>query len=823
MKRSDGQMTTETTPPRASPAEAAVRVGAPSIDNIGEVDIKEARRFLGVLDPDESTFIFAAGDDDKVRVKKLQAEAKTTGQAPPIVFEQRSGDLSNAKSWIDARQKKGWGIFVTVQAMIGSRRRKDDVQHIRAVFHEWDRAASPPTFHLPPSIVVETSLVTNADGEVFPKRHSYWLVDPERAITAEDFHGIMECLVETHGSDPDAKDLARVLRLPGTWHLKGVPHKVRVVECTGARYSRDELIKAFPPPPRHKPDANAPRPKFNGRAPPGLERFHEPLKSLPADKYGIAILVGQALAHEGNGSTEALRMWDAWCATSATKWALGWCDEKWKSFNGKGVTGGTIFALAKEHGYVHAERKAKTPRPKKPTNGDGQNGQAHTNTNGANKTETPPHGDSTKPPEAAAEADGKNGQAHTNVADALLSFDPPHKQPIEWPEITPKLGSPVSKSQANIRAFLRSIECKIAYNAFTSDICITIGGITGELNDARRCRLSMAMHRVGFNPSTDFLGLALQDLALENSYHPVRDYLLSLQWDGAPRLDRWLVTYLGAADTELNRAFGSKHLLAGIKRIFDPGCKKDEVLVIEGETGIGKSSAIDILAGPYFTDALKIGQDSKEVIELTRGSWLVEFAELEGMRQREMATLKATLSRRIDTARLAYGISAESRPRQWLPFGTCNRNDYLRDPSGNRRFWPVRATRLDREALTRDRDQIWAEAVHRFQRGESIDLPKGLWLEAGAAQSERMSSSPWKMLLETALEGRTGRIAIADIFTFLGLADKSRQDPKAGSEIADIMTQLEWIKSRQRGYGGKPESREHCYCKGEDATWFTIR
>jgi hypothetical protein len=109
--------------------------------------------------------------------------------------------------------------------MKGKRRLVANVAVIRAVFHEWDTAAPPPAFELPPSLIVETSTSVDANGEVFPKLHSYWFVDPEHSISAEDFHGVMERMVEAHGSDPDAKDLARVLRLPGSWHQKGDPHQ----------------------------------------------------------------------------------------------------------------------------------------------------------------------------------------------------------------------------------------------------------------------------------------------------------------------------------------------------------------------------------------------------------------------------------------------------------------------------------------------------------------------------------------------------------------------------------------------------------------------
>src|SRR5262245_54622574 len=202
------------------------------------------------------------------------------------------------------------------QRMKSKRRLAKNVDVIRAIFHEWDTAAPPPAFELPPSLIVETSLAIDANGEIFPKLHHYWFVDREHPISAQDFHGIMEAMVERHGSDPDAKDLARVLRLPGSWHHKGEPHQVRIVGGCSARYDRDELIKAFPPPVRHKRDPKASRPKFNGHAPPGLERFIVPLRGIPADDYGTCIKIGQALHHEGGGSSEALAQWDAWCGTS---------------------------------------------------------------------------------------------------------------------------------------------------------------------------------------------------------------------------------------------------------------------------------------------------------------------------------------------------------------------------------------------------------------------------------------------------------------------------------------------------------------------------
>jgi Primase C terminal 2 (PriCT-2) len=341
---------------------------APSID--GNI----ARRFLDLLDPDHDTFLFAAGDDNRERVKQAR---KTKS---PVWVDHRHGSLDAQLAWLNQQQAQGWGIFICVQRMKGKRRLAKYVDIIRAIFHEWDTAAPPPAFELPPSLIIETSASVDANGEIFPKLHSYWFVDHEHPISAEDFGGLMKCMVETHGSDPDAKDLARVLRLPGTWHQKGQPHQVKIVGGCEARYSRDELIKAFPPPMRHEPEPKA-RPTYTGPMP-GLERFDTPMKFIAADDYHKALTVGMALHHEGGGSGQARAQWEAWCGTSSAKYEDGWCESKWKSFNGHGITGGTIFKLAKEGGYVKPDRDDKEdkaskepPKGKKATNGT--NGQDH--------------------------------------------------------------------------------------------------------------------------------------------------------------------------------------------------------------------------------------------------------------------------------------------------------------------------------------------------------------------------------------------------------------------------------------------------------------
>jgi len=293
-------------------------------------------------------------DDDKERAKVLVAEAKAAGAQRPSSFQSRLGTIhdDSLRRWMLDRQAAGWGLTVCVQAMSGARRLTSEVEYVRAVFAEMDREPLQ-SWPLVPSIVVETS----------PGRcHCYWLTLADAPITEGDFHGIMMCLCESYGSDPSAKDLARTLRLPGTWNLKpNRPHHLcRIVQHIGSRYGRDELLTAFPPPlQRPRASADGPRPMLSGHAPGGLERFAGgtgPLSTVPADDYGDWLRVGMALHHESGGSAGGLMLWEQWSAKS-NKWSPGVCSDKWVGFRRMGITGGTIIAMATAHGWLPERRR----------------------------------------------------------------------------------------------------------------------------------------------------------------------------------------------------------------------------------------------------------------------------------------------------------------------------------------------------------------------------------------------------------------------------------------------------------------------------------
>lgn len=283
------------------------------------------------------------------------------------------------------------------------------------------------------------------------------------------------------------------------------------------------------------------------------------------------------------------------------------------------------------------------------------------------------------------------------------------------------------------------------------------------------------------------------------SYHPVCDYLAGLSWDGVPRLDTWLQTYGGAEDTDFTRAVGAITLLAAVRRVRSPGCKFDELLVLESAQGTNKSSALAVLAtrDEWFSDNLPLDAESKEVIEQITGSWLVEIAELKGIGG-HIDKVKAMLSRSTDKARLSHGRLATERPRQCVFIGTTNDSAYLRDPTGNRRFWPVRVQRFDIDALKRDRDQLWAEAAKREVDGASIRLPEHLWSVAAQEQASREAVDPWADLLSSRLDGHRGKVRTDDLWEALGLGDASRRTQAHNTRLHAAMQALGWQRPTGR-------------------------
>ena len=223
------------------------------------------------------------------------------------------------------------------------------------------------------------------------------------------------------------------------------------------------------------------------------------------------------------------------------------------------------------------------------------------------------------------------------------------------------------------------------------------------------------MQRNGIHVTTHTTNQAILATTRKRSFHPIRDYLNALAWDSIPRIDDWMLRYLGCDNSACTRAVGAKWLIGAAARIFQPGSKNDSCLILEGEQGTKKSTALRILAGEWFSDDMpELG--SKDAALNTRGVWIIGLSELDAMTAADVSRIKAFMSRAVGL-RPPYGRHPIDAPHECVFAGTSNHDVYLKDETGDRRFWPVRCgPNIDVQSLLRDRDQLWAEAVHRYRK-----------------------------------------------------------------------------------------------------------
>jgi predicted P-loop ATPase len=294
--------------------------------------------------------------------------------------------------------------------------------------------------------------------------------------------------------------------------------------------------------------------------------------------------------------------------------------------------------------------------------------------------------------------------------------------------------------------------------------------------------------------------------AHERQFHPVRDYLNRLQWDGQPRVEQWLSSYLGTKTSEYVTTIGRMFLVATVARIYQPGCQADYMMILEGPQGEYKSTACKILAGDWFSDNLPdIATAGKDVSQHLRGKWIIEISELNAMSRAESARLKSFISTTTERYRRSYGSKESVEPRQCVFIGTTNKSVYLRDETGGRRFWPVKAGSIDLEALRCDRDQLFAEAVQLFRRGVQWWPDKVFEVKfIKPEQADRYEADPWEHpitnYLETLLPGHQ-KITITQVAkSALGFVSDSRIGTSDSRRIAAVMEMLDWERApRQAG------------------------
>ena len=373
---------------------------------------------------------------------------------------------------------------------------------------------------------------------------------------------------------------------------------------------------------------------------------------------------------------------------------------------------------------------------------------------------------------------------------------------------------PDKNSISNIAVALDKLGVALTYDTFAKRPYIVYDGYTGLLDDDVTTDLWLDCDRhEHFRPTKDLFIDVLRNVARQNSYHPVLDYLASLTWDKTPRLDTWLTDSAEAVDSDYTRAISALVLIAAVRRVRTPGVKFDEMMVLEsGIQGQFKSTGIKTLCPnpDWFSDDLPLNVDAKQLIERTAGKWLIEASDLSGMRYSQVEGLKGMLSRQVDgPVRLAYGRMPVEAPRQFILIGTTNSYTYLSDSTGNRRFWPMRIKRFNIDWIIQNRDQLWAEATIREAAGESIRLHPSLYTDAAEHQATRVYDHPWSESLtdEYGTKAPGERVTPDDIWTFLAVPVE-RRTAQGARIIAQSMQSLNYrrisIRSGEtvtRGWG----------------------
>jgi putative DNA primase/helicase len=289
----------------------------------------------------------------------------------------------------------------------------------------------------------------------------------------------------------------------------------------------------------------------------------------------------------------------------------------------------------------------------------------------------------------------------------------------------------------------------------------------------------------------------LVTVSRRHPYNPLVDWLTGLEWDGQERIGKWLSYYLGAEPTDYTAAIGPKFLISAAARALKPGCKVDTMLILEGPQGRFKSTAARTLFGAeWYTDDLA-DLHSKDAALQMQGRWGIEISELSAMSRSESNRIKAVLSRQVDRFRAPYDRFVAEHPRQCVFIGTTNPVDgYFRDPTGARRFWPVTCGTIDVAALAHDREQLWAEAAHCFERGDRWWLENDEVVQAKTQQEDRREIDPWESIINEKLGNQTWASINTVLLDWLEIK-KDRCGKADQMRVAAIFRSMGWERDRR--------------------------
>jgi hypothetical protein len=488
------------------------------------------------------------------------------------------------------------------------------------------------------------------------------------------------------------------------------------------------------------------------KAEPNWPRIRSALEAIPGDgaDYHEWVSIGMALHGAAGGSDEAFAMWCDW-AKQDPRFNEREHRAKWRSFKRSGTGIGTLFHIAKEHGWT--------------------------------------------PPEPVYEFDD------------LPALPEPAKPKIGI--MLARNGDP-KPTLHNAILVLKKVNRDQGYSIRKNAMTGQDEWRAGPINDADLGLIRVAIEQAGMHVAgAELTASAVRAVAELNSYHPVRDWLAALPpHDGRPRLDGWLTDYMGAEATPYSRAVGRAFLVAMVARVMQPGCKHDHVLVLGGSQGIGKSTACQILGGAWAGDNMpSIRDGAKEAGLYLKGHWLVELAELAPSRKAEAEDLKAFLSRSTDEIRAPYARRADVVPRQCVFVGTTNETAFLKDVTGGRRFWPVTCgAKIETEALARDREQLFAEAFAAFNAREVWHLTPEMERQASLEQEAAREEHPWEGPIKGFLDGDDtlehlprDRVTVSEVLTMLGIPTAQHTSGNA-RQVGSILRLLGWQRKPTKAF-----------------------
>lgn len=296
---------------------------------------------------------------------------------------------------------------------------------------------------------------------------------------------------------------------------------------------------------------------------------------------------------------------------------------------------------------------------------------------------------------------------------------------------------------------------------------------------------------------------AVETVAHRHAYHPVKEWLTGLQWDQEERIPAFFADHCGVPISPYSCAVAHSFFVSAVARIFHPGCKVDTMVVLEGAQGLGKSKLVQALFGSRWHCDITQEPGSLDFYQNMRGKWIGEFSELSAMGKADQNKVKQALTQTHDTYRASYGHYSRTYPRQFVFAGNTNKAEYLADETGARRYLPIECTEINPEAVEAIREQLWAEAVHRYRAGEKWwDIP-----DAEREQERRYQMDSWQELIQPWLAGKT-KVLISEVLSEALLIKADRHDRSAQTRVGNILRRLKWLPKRETG-----EDRRRFYMK----------